>query len=314
MNAVVFDVALTAYIVAAVAALGSLVGPARGARPVRACMTGAGFICHTVAVVVRGVEPGRLPVTSLAEVVSLVIWAVVAARAPGRAPARPARPQRLRPARWSWPSASRCPPGCARSRSSRVSSGGSVVHVALVLIGLAALVLNFGGALMYLLQERQLKSRRPRQYSIALPPLETLDRLTYATLTAGFPFLTAGLFLGVLSARRGGLLIVDPLSLFSLVMWVVYAPTLVGRAMGHWRRPARRLLRHRGLLRPAAHARRGRAPPGTARAVTRRRSSSAGLNHRTAPVEVREQLALEEDKIREIAADLVGARASSPRS
>ena len=32
----------------------------------------------------------------------------------------------------------------------------------------------------------------------------------------------------------------------------------------------------------------------------------AGLNHRTAPVEVREQLALEEEKIREILADLIG--------
>jgi ABC-type uncharacterized transport system permease subunit len=27
----------------------------------------------------------------------------------------------------------------------------------------------------------------------------------------------------------------DPLALFSLLMWVVYAVILVGRAMGHWR-------------------------------------------------------------------------------
>ena len=32
----------------------------------------------------------------------------------------------------------------------------------------------------------------------------------------------------------------------------------------------------------------------------------AGLSHRTAPVEMREQLALEEEKIREILADLSG--------
>ena len=32
----------------------------------------------------------------------------------------------------------------------------------------------------------------------------------------------------------------------------------------------------------------------------------AGMNHRTAPVAVREQLALEEEKIREILADLAG--------
>jgi ABC-type uncharacterized transport system permease subunit len=109
--------------------------------------------------------------------------------------------------------------------------------VALILIGLAALVLNFGGAIMYLLQERQLKAKRAGTVYRRLPALETLDRLTVATLTAGFPFLTVGLLLGVLSARRawGSVMTFDPLALFSLLMWMVYAVILVGRAMGHWR-------------------------------------------------------------------------------
>src|SRR5207342_3200198 len=68
------------------------------------------------------------------------------------------------------------------------------VHVSLALLGLAALVLNFAGAVMYLLQERQLKARRRQPGSVyyRLPSLETLDRLTYRALTFGFPFLTAG--------------------------------------------------------------------------------------------------------------------------
>jgi ABC-type uncharacterized transport system permease subunit len=116
-------------------------------------------------------------------------------------------------------------------------SGWIAVHVALILIGLAALVLNFGGAIMYLLQERQLKSKHAGTVYHRLPALETLDRLTVATLTAGFPFLTVGLLLGVLAARRawGSVVPLDPLALFSLLMWVVYAVILVGRAMGHWR-------------------------------------------------------------------------------
>src|SRR5207249_10792491 len=35
------------------------------------------------------------------------------------------------------------------------------VHIGLVLLGIAAFVLNFAGALMYVLQERQLKAKRP---------------------------------------------------------------------------------------------------------------------------------------------------------
>jgi len=103
-------------------------------------------------------------------------------------------------------------------------------------VGLAALVLNFDSAIMYLLQERQLKARRPGTFYYRMPSLETLDRLTLMTLTAAFPFLTVGLALGFVRAGRawGRDLVGDPLALFSLVMWLVYAATLSGRVIGHW--------------------------------------------------------------------------------
>jgi len=119
----------------------------------------------------------------------------------------------------------------------RPRGGGWVwVHVALALIGLAALVLNFAGALMYLLQERQIKRRRPGVFFYALPPLESLDRLTLLALIVGFPFFTAALILGVVGAPHawGGLVAFDPLALLSIATWAVYAVTLSGRAVGHW--------------------------------------------------------------------------------
>jgi ABC-type uncharacterized transport system permease subunit len=118
----------------------------------------------------------------------------------------------------------------------RASNAWILVHVALVLVGLAALVLNFGSAIMYLLQERQLKAKRTGTFYFRMPSLEALDRLTLMTLTAAFPFLTVGLALGFVRAGRawGRDLLSDPLALFSLVMWLVYAATLCGRAIGHW--------------------------------------------------------------------------------
>ncbi len=132
--------------------------------------------------------------------------------------------------------------------------------MALALLGLAALVLNFAGAVMYLLQERQLKAKRPGAFYYRLPPLETLDRLTYRALTLGFPFLTAGLLLGVLwaGATSGRPLAFDPLTLLSVVMWIVYALTLSGRAVGDLARAARRVLRHHRVLRAAPEPRRER--------------------------------------------------------
>src|SRR6267143_3701386 len=110
------------------------------------------------------------------------------------------------------------------------------VHIGLALVGIAALVLNFAGAVMYLLQERQLKAKRLGTLYYTLPALATLDRLTYRTLALGFPFLTTGLILGVLWAGTawGSVFTFDPLALSSYVAWTVYAATLAGRAAGGW--------------------------------------------------------------------------------
>ena len=236
MNAVVFDVALTAYIVAAAAALGSLFGRREELGRFAGLMTGAGFICHTVALILRWLERGRPPVGSMAELVSLVIWTVVGAE--------------LLIERRRDLGAFRAfvlpvvlalglglPTGLRTLVLEPRATGVGMVHVSLVLIGMAALVLNFGGALMYVLQDRQLKSRRPGKIFYSLPPLDALDRLTYATLAAGFPFLTAGLLIGFLSAGRPGVghSLADPLAAISVVMWLVYSLTLVGRAVGFWR-------------------------------------------------------------------------------
>ena len=237
MNAVLFDVALTAYILAAVAAVGSFVGRREQLGWVALLLTQAGWICHTAAVILRGIELRRLPFMTMAEVISLVIWAVILLDLWVE------RRHRIQPlSAFVLPVVLALGLGLPTGLRSIVleppaPSGWIVVHVALVLVGLAALEVNFGGALMYLLQERQLKAKRPGKIYYRLPPLETLDRLTVATLTVGFPFLTVGLALGVLSARAawGSVITFDPLALFSLLMWVIYAAILIGRVMGHWR-------------------------------------------------------------------------------
>ena len=236
MNAVLFDVALTAYILAAVAAIGSLAGRRDQLAWVALLLTQAGWICHTGAVILRGVELRRLPFSTLAEMISVLIWAVILLDFWVE------RHRRVRPlSAFVLPVVLALGLGLPTGLRSIVLeppiNGWIMVHVALLLVGLAALVLNFGGALMYLVVERQLKAKRPGAAYYRLPPLETLDRLTVATLTVAFPFLTVGLALGALSARRawGSVIAFDPLALFSMVMWVIYAATLLGRVLGHWR-------------------------------------------------------------------------------
>jgi ABC-type uncharacterized transport system permease subunit len=237
VNAVLYDVALTAYIVATASSLAYLAGRREAFWRLATLATQAGWVCHTVALAVRGVELGRPPLVTLPEVVSVVIWAAVlleqwaerqyqvkvlgAFVLPVVLMLGLALPTGLR----------------AFVLGPSIRSAWIWVHVVLALLGLAALVLNFAGAVMYVLQERQLKGKRPGAVYYRLPPLETLDRLTYRALTLGFPFLTAGLLLGGLwaGAASGRVPTLDPLTLLSVAMWIVYAVTLSGRVVGAWR-------------------------------------------------------------------------------
>lgn len=236
MHSLLLNLAVVGYICATGLALAHLVQRQELIHRLASVATLAGWACHTLALVVGAVELGRPPLGTLGEAVSVAAWVVVliemiAERQTGmrvlgafvlpvvlilslKANAAPAAS--LEPTlgkTWIW------------------------VHIALALIGIAAFVLNFAGAVMYLLQERQLKARRPGAFYYRLPPLETLDRLTYRALALGFPFLTVGLLLGAVSARAawGSLFAFDPLALFSFVAWAIYAGTLAGRAAGGWR-------------------------------------------------------------------------------
>lgn len=238
MNPFLFNLALAAYLLATGLALAHLIHRQEWVYRMGSLATLAGWVLHTLALVVRGVELARPPLATLPEAVSVLVWAAVlltlwAERQFGVGVL----------------GAFVLPVVVALSLSTVTVSGGLgdlapalrsawiVVHVIMALLGIAAFVVNFAGGLMYLLQERQLKSKRPGAFYYRLPSLETLDRMTYRALTLGFPFLTVGLLLGALWAGTawGSLFTFDPLALFSSVAWLIYAATLSGRAVAGWR-------------------------------------------------------------------------------
>ena len=67
-----------------------------------------------------------------------------------------------------------------------------MIHIVLVLLGYAALVLTALAAVFYLIQERQLKRKKPMALLERLPPLGTLDNLISKSLGFGFVLLTVG--------------------------------------------------------------------------------------------------------------------------
>jgi len=116
-------------------------------------------------------------------------------------------------------------------------SGWLFAHIALIFTGYAALVLSFGASLLYILQERNLKSRKPSSLLSKLPALEVIDEIGYRSLLLGFPFMTLGLIAGsvVAQAKYGPAFFHDPKILLSLFMWAVYMLMLYTRWSSGWR-------------------------------------------------------------------------------
>src|SRR5579863_8561737 len=59
------------------------------------------------------------------------------------------------------------------------------VHIVLVLLGIAALLLTAVASLLYLFQERELKTKKPHKLYYRLPPLGTLDDLISKSMAFG---------------------------------------------------------------------------------------------------------------------------------
>jgi ABC-type uncharacterized transport system permease subunit len=124
--------------------------------------------------------------------------------------------------------------------SASFRGGWVAVHVASMILGYTGFFITFAAAAMYLIQERELKSKHVRPIFYRLPPLEVCDRLYYRSLVFGNVFLALGLVTGFVWASRtwSGPWQYDPKILATLVTWLIYLVLFSARASGAW--PGRR--------------------------------------------------------------------------
>lgn len=111
------------------------------------------------------------------------------------------------------------------------------IHAGVSIIAYGFLSLAFCGGLMYLLQERELKSKKFGYLFSRFPSLDALDQLNNHCLTAGFVFLTLGIVTGSVWARQawGTYWQWDPKETWSLITWFLYLVQLHQRLTVGWR-------------------------------------------------------------------------------
>lgn len=108
-------------------------------------------------------------------------------------------------------------------------------HIGVATLGSIALFLAFGAAVVYLVQERALKRKRPPRLLLRLPSLERCDDAGHQALLWGFPLLTLAIVGGAIYGANVHDLYWAPRETPSLLAWSILAVVLFARLVNGWR-------------------------------------------------------------------------------
>jgi ABC-type transport system involved in cytochrome c biogenesis permease subunit len=136
-------------------------------------------------------------------------------------------------------------------------------HVVLSVIGFGFLALAFAAGATYLVQDRELKSRKTvaiERVVFRLPALEVLDRANAFCLLYGFPILTLGMIMGgIWEVALGGNWLWDLKITLSIGTWMFYLVLVLFRLLAHQRGRKAALLSVLGFIMLASSYLGGRA-------------------------------------------------------
>lgn len=99
------------------------------------------------------------------------------------------------------------------------------LHMVCALLSYVAFLVAFISGLLFLIQERQIKRKTLGALFHRLPSLETIDRVNFMAITAGFVLLSLGTALGfaAMKAAVGRWWINDPKQHLTVALWAAYA-------------------------------------------------------------------------------------------
>lgn len=241
-----FIISFVSYSIAILLYLGYVVNKHEGIGKLATFITGFGWGINTLALILRGVNAGRLPLTNGYEFIIAFSWGIVmfylwfeyrhGFKTVGLF---------VIPVVWillayvavEMPVSQRViTPLMPALKSNWLS-----VHVATAILSYGAFALSFGLAVMYLIKERY-KAGTTESIKIKIlishfPAMELLDELSYQFITFGFFLLSLVIVSGAIWAEQawGSYWSWDPKETWSLITWLIYAACLHARHTYGWR-------------------------------------------------------------------------------
>ena len=238
MYDLLFQITLFLYIGATIGFVMHVATQKRGARKAAFAILGSAFSLHTVIILLRWIKAGHIPLVNMHETLSFFAWSISAffmifqwkerVKSLGAFVVPIATFAMIGAAFYSKKIAP-LPPA--------LQSWWLPLHATICLIAYGVFALAFAIAVMYIIQERQIKKKQLGPFFRRLPSLQTLDKLGQLSLKIGFPLLTLGIITGALWADSawGSYWSWDPKETWSLITWLLYAALLHQRLAVGWR-------------------------------------------------------------------------------
>jgi len=237
MDLLFFKITVVLYLAGTVLFLAYVVSQKETLSSFSITATSLGFCSHLLGLLFRTIQLGYLPLTNLTEAMSFFSWALVLTFLVVEYRYRihilgtfilPLALVSIIPAA--------ALPMAEKSLDPRLNSAWLMIHTPLALLGVVSFAMAFVMGVMYLIQERLLKSKRFNSLYYKLPSLDLLDNLNRKAVYLGFPLLTLGILTGALWGKYawGSYWTWAPKQTLTLVTWVFYLVVLHGRLTIGW--------------------------------------------------------------------------------
>ena len=198
----------------------------------------AGFICHSLYLASRYHALGAAPVLTFKAALSFFAWTIIGAYVVFHLKFRlMVLGSFIAPLAAFLMIVSASMPGVEITVRPIFRSLWLPVHVLTTFLGNGIFAVMFMTAIMYLIQENQIKRKHLGSLYSRLPSLETLDSMNHYSLIWGFSFLTVGMLSGSVYAQYalGRYWQWDPKEVWTLITWLFYAVLLHERLAAGWR-------------------------------------------------------------------------------
>jgi cytochrome c-type biogenesis protein CcsB len=238
INVLLFELALTFYLLSTITGVIELFRRRKATSNATRYLAIIGFLFHSANIVVRYIQGGHIPIMTIHEASSFFSWCILLLFFFHEYRYRLGLlGSFIMPIVFILMLSSSIFPREIKALSPVLKSYWFGIHVTLAFVGDAAFAMACGIGIMYLVQERYVKSKHLSRLFQKLPSLETLDAINYHLITLGFPLLTLAIITGAIWANTawGTFWRWDPKEVWSLITWLIYALLLHLRLSYGWR-------------------------------------------------------------------------------